>query len=149
MGPSATDLWSAFLFFDELAAVASGKHPRLGKAIALKEFSTEPHVVHCSLRAPGNLAQVEGALGDRALDVALEARVPLELPLTVAGTDHIAVCNKHVAAPWAKLLGLKLLPLPFHAPPLKAYLVWHASGQRDAGHKWVRERLVKLAARRD
>jgi LysR family transcriptional regulator, transcriptional activator for leuABCD operon len=147
VNPSATDLQSALLFSDELVVVASGKHPRIGKAITRKEFLAERHAVHCSLRAPGNLAQIEGALGDRALDVALEAREPLELPLVVAGTGYIAVCNKRLAAPWAKLLGLKLLPLPFRVPPLKGYLVWHASRQRDVGHKWVRDGLVKVAGR--
>ena len=91
--------------------------------------------------------QIEGALGNHALDVALEVREPLEVPVSVAGTDLIAVCNRRLASPWTKMLGLKLLPLPFRAAPLRAYVVWHRSRRRDAGHRWVREGIVRLAAK--
>jgi DNA-binding transcriptional LysR family regulator len=57
------------------------------------------------------------------------------------------VCNRRLASPWTKILSLKLLPLPFRAAPLKAYVVWHRSRRRDAGHRWVREGIVRLAAK--
>jgi DNA-binding transcriptional LysR family regulator len=143
--PASRDLQGAVLFSDELVVVASARHPRIGTTLSRKEFLAERHIVHCSFRLPGSLVQIEGALGDRALDVAIEAREPLELPLAVAGTHFIAVCNRRIAEPWVRLLKLKLLPLPFRAPPIKGHLVWHASRQRDAGHKWVRDGAVKLA----
>lgn len=143
--PAARDLQGAVMFTDELVVAASGSHPRIGKTLSRKEFLAERHVVHCSLRVPGSLVHIEGALGDRALDVAIEVREPLELPLAVAGTHFIAVCNRRLAEPWVQLLGLRLLPLPFRAPPIKGYLIWHASRQRDVGHKWVREGALKLA----
>ena len=144
---TARDLESAELFTDELLVIAAGHHPRIGKTLSRKQFLTERHVVHRSLRFPGNLVQIEGALGNHALDVALEVREPLEVPVSVAGTDLIAVCNRRLASPWTKMLGLKLLPLPFRAAPLKAHVVWHRSRRRDAGHRWVREGIVRLAAK--
>lgn len=144
---AARDLESALLFGDELIVVASGRHPRVGKSLSRRQFLSERHIVHRNLRFPGSLVQIEGALGNQALDIALEVREPFEMPVTVAGTDFIAVCNRRLAAPWVKLLGLKLLPLPFRAAPLKAYVVWHGSRKRDAGHRWVREGLIRLAAK--
>ena len=143
--PNVRDLESAVLFRDELVVVVSGQHPRIGRKITRREFLAEHHAVHCSLRVPGSLVHIEGALGDRLLHVAVEVREPPELPIVVAGTTLIAVCNRRVAEPWVNLLGLKLLPLPFRAAPLKSHLVWHSSRQRDAGHRWIREGVVRLA----
>lgn len=143
--PAARDLQGALMFTDELVVAVAGRHPRIGRTLSRKEFLAERHVVHCSLRVPGNLVHIEGALGDRALDVAIEVREPLELPLAVAGTHFIAVCNRRLAEPWVRPLSLRLLPLPFRASPIKGYLVWHASRQRDVGHKWVREGALKVA----
>jgi DNA-binding transcriptional LysR family regulator len=147
VAPARRELQGAMLFSDEFVVAASGSHPRIGTTLSRKQFLAERHVVHCSLRFPGSVAQIEGALGDRALDVAIEVREPIELPLVVAGTQFIAACNRRLAAPWVRFLGLKLLPLPFRAPPIKGYLVWHASRQRDVGHKWLREGALKLARR--
>jgi LysR family transcriptional activator for leuABCD operon len=140
--PSARDLEGAVLFNDELLVIASSRHPRLADTLTRREFLAERHVVHRSLRMPGNFAHVEGAVGGHDIDVAIEARGPLELPIIVAGTPYIAVCNRKLAEPWVRTLGLKLLPLPFRAPALKGWLVWHASRRRDAGHQWVRDGLV-------
>jgi DNA-binding transcriptional LysR family regulator len=142
---ASRDLQSGAMFADELVVAVSGRHPRIGTTLTRKEFLAERHIVHCSLRVPGSLAQIEGALGNRTLDVAIEVREPLELPLTVAGTSFIAVCNRRIAEPWVPVLGLRLLPLPFRVPAIKGYLVWHASRQRDVGHKWVREGVLRLA----
>jgi LysR family transcriptional activator for leuABCD operon len=143
--PVTRDVQSAALFSDEFVVVASGGHPRIGKTLSRRQFLAERHVVHCSLRVPGSLFQIEGALGNRALDVAVEAREPFEIPMLVAGTDFVAVCNRRLAEPWVDLLGLKLLKLPFRSPPLNGYLIWHASRGRDAGHKWVRDGVTRLA----
>ena len=143
--PQARDLESVVLFRDELVVVASRRHPHIGDKISRKEFLAARHAVHCSLRVPGSLVHIEGALGDRLLHVVVEVREPPELPIVVAGTDLIAVCNRRIAQPWVKMLGLKLLPLPFRAAPLKSYLVWHGSRRRDAGHRWIRDGVAHLA----
>jgi DNA-binding transcriptional LysR family regulator len=145
VAPAGPELKGAVLFSDEFVVAVSGSHPRIGRTLSRRQFLAERHVVHCSLRFPGSVAQIEGALGDRALDVAIEVREPIELPLMVAGTQFIAACNRRLAEPWVRLLGLKVLRLPFRAPPIRGYLVWHASRQRDAGHKWLREGALKLA----
>lgn len=144
--PAARDLQGAELFTDELVVVAAGHHPRIGTALSRRQFLTERHAVHRSLRYPGSLPQIEEALGHQTLDVALEVREPIELPIAVSGTDFIAVANRRLVAPWVKLLGLKVLPTPFRASPFKAYLIWHGSRRRDAGHRWVRDGTVRLAA---
>jgi len=143
--PQARDLESAVLFRDELVVVASRRHSDIGDRISRKKFLAARHAVHCSLRVPGSLVHIEGALGDRLLHVVVEVREPPELPIVVAGTDLIAVCNRRIAEPWVKMLGLKLLPLPFRAAPLKSHLVWHGSRRRDAGHRWIRDGVAHLA----
>ena len=143
--PVARDVQSSTLFSDEFVVVVSGSHPRIRTPLSRSDFLAERHVVHCSLRVPGSVFQIEGALGNRSLDVAVEAREPFEIPMMVAGTDLVAMCNRRLAEPWVNLLGLRLLPLPFRAPPLRGYLVWHASRSRDAGHRWVRDGVARLA----
>jgi DNA-binding transcriptional LysR family regulator len=143
--PTASDLEASVLFRDELIVVASASHPRVGQTLTRRQFLAERHAVHSSLRVPGSLAQIEAALGDRTLDVAVEVRGPFELPIVAAGTEYIAVCNRLLAHSWTGLLPLKLLPLPFRVPQLKGHLIWHASRKRDAGHRWVRDSVLRLA----
>jgi len=145
--PSARDLQAAELFTDELVVVATASNPRIGTSLSRRQFLSERHVVHRSLRYPGNLPQIEEALGHQSLDVALEVREPIELPIAVSGTGFIAVANRRLVAPWVKVLGLKMLPTPFRASPFKAYLIWHSSRRRDAGHRWIREGAIRLAAK--
>jgi DNA-binding transcriptional LysR family regulator len=145
--PVARDLQGAELFGDELVVVAGGHHPRIGATLSRRQFLSERHVVHRSLRYPGSLPQIEEALGHQTLDVALEVREPIELPIAVSGTDLIAVANRRLVAPWVKVLGLKVLPTPFRASPFKGWLIWHGSRRRDAGHRWIREGAVGLAAK--
>jgi LysR family transcriptional regulator, transcriptional activator for leuABCD operon len=144
--PSARDLQGAELFSDELVVVAAANHPRIADSLTRRQFLAERHVVHRSLRYPGNLPQIEEALGHQTLDVALEVREPIELPITVASTDFIAVANRRLVAPWTSTLGLKMLRTPFRASPFRAYVIWHSSRRRDAGHRWIREGAVRIAS---
>lgn len=145
--PAARDLDGVLLFRDELVVIAAAGHPRLGASISRREFLAERHATHTSLRMPGNLMHLETALGNRTLDVALEVREPVELPVVVAGTQFIAVCNRRLAESWRPTLKLKILPLPVRTPAIKAYLVWHRSRTHDAGHRWVRDGVARVAGR--
>ena len=142
--PIVRDLESIALFRDELVVIASRDHPRIGGRISKREFLAERHAVHSSLMAPSNQVEIEGALGHRMLDVAMQVREPLELPFWVSQSDLIAVCNRRLVEPLEDMLKLRLLPLPYRAPPITSYLVWHATKQRDAGHRWLREGVARV-----
>jgi DNA-binding transcriptional LysR family regulator len=143
--PRANDLDGMPLLRDELIVAAARHHPRIKGRITRTQVLAERHVAHTSVRSPASLAYLEGVLGRHALDVALEVREPIEIAIAVAGTDFIAACNRRVAEPWKDLLGLQLLPLPFRAAPIRSFVVWHRSRDRDLGHRWLRAGLARLA----
>jgi DNA-binding transcriptional LysR family regulator len=147
--PRANDLDSMPLLDDELIVAVASHHPRIKSSITRSQFLAERHVAHTSLRSPASLAYLEGVLGAHALDVALEVREPVEIAIAVAGTDFIAACNRRVAEPWKDLLGLRVLPSPFRVPPIRSFVVWHRSRDRDQGHRWLRNGLIRLARASD
>jgi hypothetical protein len=42
--------------------------------------------------------------------------------------------------------GVRLLPCPFDAGPVQEALWWHPVHTRDAGHIWLRDTAVRVAA---
>jgi LysR family transcriptional activator for leuABCD operon len=143
--PTKRDLESEALFKDELVVIAAEDHPRVRDSLTREQFISERHAAHASLRWPGSLPEIEAALGFRALDVAIEVRIPMELPVAVSGSELLAVCTRRLAEPWAKLLRLRVLAPPFVSLAFSSYLVWHATRHRDAGHAWLRGVIVRQA----
>ncbi len=143
--PSKRDLESEALFEDELVVIAAQDHPRVQGTLTQEQFMSERHAAHVSLRWPGSLPEIEAALGFKGLDVAIEVRIPLELPVTVSGSDLLAVCTRRMADPWCEPLRLRAFAPPFPAPSFSSYLVWHSTRHRDAGHAWLRNAVCRLA----
>lgn len=68
-----------------------------------------------------------------------------ELPALVVGTQRIATLQTRLARMYARILPLRLLPLPFELPPLQLVMQWNRHAEHDAAHRWLRQRLKRLA----
>jgi hypothetical protein len=62
----------------------------------------------------------------------------------VRRTDLAMTVPQHFAAEW----GLAALELPFAIPPLDWQLYWPTRLEHDASNRWLREKLLAIAARR-
>ena len=78
--------------------------------------------------------------------IAVTAESFLAVPMLVAGTDRLAVVQRRLAERLAATLALRLLPLPFEAVPLVEAAWWHPVHDRDAGHRWLRQCLMRAAS---
>lgn len=67
-----------------------------------------------------------------------------ELPALVVGTQRIATLQTRLARMYARILPLRLLPLPFEVPPLELVMQWNRHAEQDVAHAWLRGRLVRL-----
>lgn len=64
----------------------------------------------------------------------------------VAASSLLLTLPQQLGERYAQLLGLALAPLPVATPPLEMNLYWHHSANADAGHRWLREQILSLAA---
>lgn len=89
----------------------------------------------------------EGFLAAQGLhrQVAVVASSFNELPALVVGTQRIATLQTRLARMYTRILPLRLLPLPFELPSLQLVMQWNRHAEPDAAHRWLRNRLLRLA----
>jgi DNA-binding transcriptional LysR family regulator len=62
----------------------------------------------------------------------------LSVPFLIAGTRRIAVLQTRLAQRLAATAGVRVLPCPWDAVPLREAFWWHPSHRRDPAHQWLR-----------
>jgi DNA-binding transcriptional LysR family regulator len=62
----------------------------------------------------------------------------------VASTDLLVVLPRFYGEWFQRLMPLHLAPAPLPLPPLPILLYWHRNADSDAGHAWLRERILTL-----
>jgi LysR family transcriptional regulator, nod-box dependent transcriptional activator len=67
-------------------------------------------------------------------------------PQLVLGTERIATVATKLARKYARLLPIKLLPVPIDIPPMIEVLQWHRAHDQDPGHLWLRLQLRSVVA---
>jgi DNA-binding transcriptional LysR family regulator len=86
---------------------------------------------------------VDKLLADRGIERQVRFAAPYAgtlLPM-VARSDLVATVTGLSARMYAGWLPLKLLPLPFTAPPLAFSMVWHARTRNSPAAAWLRQKL--------
>ena len=68
-------------------------------------------------------------------------------PHLVVGTDRIALLTTRLAAKYAQLLPLRLVPFPVRIPPLVEVLQWHKAHSQNSAHMWFRTQIKDVASR--
>jgi DNA-binding transcriptional LysR family regulator len=66
------------------------------------------------------------------------------IPLIVAGTDLIVSLPSRVAEASARLVKMKVHPLPIPIPSFDVWLYWHPRVENDSANRWLREALLQL-----
>ena len=114
--------------------------------ISLADFVRLPHVL-TSLRQ-GERGVVDEALEKLGLSRTVVLTTPrfVVVPFLVAGAPVITTMHARLARLFAATLGLSLSPPPITLPEIKVTLLWHASYDEDAGHRWLRQTIVGVAA---
>jgi DNA-binding transcriptional LysR family regulator len=120
-------------------------HP-LGRrgALTLKEFLSARHVLISSMGSGHQ--QLERSLAEHGVEENVALRVPhfVVVPLIVANTDLIVSLPSHVAEVSARLVKIKVHPLPIPIPSFDVSLYWHPRVENDAANRWLRDALLQL-----
>lgn len=64
----------------------------------------------------------------------------LSVPAFIEGSELLAVMPSQLSHFGASTI--KSTPLPYPAPELKMYMLWHKKYQKDPKHKWFREQVI-------
>ena len=131
---------------EPLCVLMRADHPLAAHALTMEGYLQARHI--------GVSGRREGALFE---DIQLQQQ-GFKRQVQVRGQSYHAACHVVVASSllltlpqqlgerYADLLGLALQPLPVLTPTLDMTLYWHRSANADAGHRWLREQLIALAA---
>ncbi len=128
------------LFEDTFTCVVWAGNAVVGNRMSLEQYLDLGHVV---VNVAGNeppLNYDEHFLRRSNLRRRVEISVPMfnMAPQFVVGTDRVATITTRLAAKYAKVLPLRLLPLPIPMPPMVEVLQWHKVRQDDPAFQWFR-----------
>jgi DNA-binding transcriptional LysR family regulator len=127
---------------DQLVVVARKNHPLARKGLDLKTYLRCGHVVVSSRRTGPGIEDVELSRRGLQRNVKLRCQHYFAACRVVAQTDLILTMPETYAGVANEQYGNRILPLPFQAPPLDAYLYWHANAEEEPANRWLREQLL-------
>ena len=139
---------AADLFRDTWVCVVAADNPQVGERITLRQLAELPWAVYQRV--------LDASVGRQLSTLGVEPRVQVSvdsfqlLPALVAGTSRVAMVHarlaRHLGLGLDPAAGIRLLPCPFDAVPVQEALWWHPVHTRDAGHIWLRDTAVRVAA---
>ncbi len=143
------DLHRRTLFHDRIVCMLPREHPYAAAgALSLDKYLELPHIeVHAS-RGPGVAEKALAKLG-RERRLALTLPHFLVAPFVMMGGEHCFTLAERIALPMAKILPLKVLPLPFECPRVTVWAYWHERMHGDPAHAWLRRTIAEQAASLD
>lgn len=128
------------LFDTEFVCLFRRDHPLIGDAIDRELYARLDHVAVKRERDSGPGIELLAELG-------LEQRIKLTVPHITAippilhATDLVLTTTRGFAETYARMAGLRWLPLPFEIPAVEIAIFWHEKKQTDAASKWLRNFL--------
>lgn len=112
-------------------------HPLIGDEITPELYARLDHVAV--------KREIDSGRGIELLhELRLEKRIKLTLPHISAippivyATDLVLTTTRGFAETYARLSGLRWLPLPYKLPATDVAIFWHEKKQTDPGNKWLR-----------
>ncbi len=139
------NLRRARLFEERYVCMTRPDHP-LGRSapLTLKEYLAARHVVIASMGSGHQI--LERTLAERGMEDNVALRVPhfVVVPLIVASTNLIVSLPSRVADASARLVKVKVHPLPIPLPSFDVSLYWHARVENDAANRWLRNAMLEL-----
>lgn len=145
-GELPPELRTRLLFTDRFVSVLRAGHPA-ARRLTLERFVALEHVQIAPRARPGGM--LDALLADLGHSRRIARAVPYFLAglLLVAETDYVMTLSERLARGLASKLGLEVVETPVEIPPYALSMIWHPRNDRDAAHRWLRERLVESARR--
>ncbi|GAA3212802.1 LysR family transcriptional regulator [Actinocorallia longicatena] len=135
------------LLTGRLIGVVREGHPLSEVVVTKKRYAAADHV------AVSRTGRAHGEIDDLLAESGLSRNVVAVLPGYTAGLfmarESDVVCPfPSMLAPWTpRLLGLHTFDLPVEPPELAVSMAWHPRHDKDAAHRWLRDRVARLVLR--
>jgi LysR family transcriptional activator of mexEF-oprN operon len=114
--------------------------------ITLEDYVAVPHV----LGSPRGDAHgvVDDALAPLGLKRTIAVTTPhfAAVPFHLKGARLLSTVPQPAARIFAERFGLRASPVPVALPDVDVAMLWHASYDHDAAHRWLRGTVARLAA---
>jgi DNA-binding transcriptional LysR family regulator len=132
------------LYTERYVCIVHSEHPRIKTKITLNHYQEESHaVVSIPGLGQGHLGPVLKAKNIRRR-IGVYTHNWLGLSYIVSNTDYVASVPERLGRVFAGAGNIRVLPLPFEAPPLIIKQYWHQRYTKDAGSVWLRRVLKNL-----
>ena len=90
---------------------------------------------------------IDEALEERGLARTIATRASLlSIALMLVGSDRLAVVPRRVANYLASISPLILRELPFPAPRIALWMIWHRRLDSQPAHRWLRS-MIRMSVR--
>lgn len=137
------------LFEHPFTCIVRRDHPSVKHALSLEQFLGVGHIVVAQKGRSQELFETQMRQLGYTRRVELASPHFMSVPLLVAGSDLISTVPHAVAAIFATMAPLKLLPPPFETPLINLQQFWHRRVHGDPAIVWFRNLVAELFLGRD
>lgn len=135
------------LFEDTYVCVVGKTHPVVQSGLTLDAYLAYPHsIIDSGANQRNEIQDTLSELG-KTRNITKTSPHFLASLFTISQTDLLQVVPLGLVAGIADALDLRIMELPFSAPPLKISQVWHRRNDHSRPHKWLREQIAAAAGK--
>ncbi|MBS1844298.1 MAG: LysR family transcriptional regulator [Actinobacteria bacterium] len=142
---ASTDGPSVVVYEDRFLGVVAEDNAEVGERLTRRHLRELPYLSFRQGRARSmvDLALERMGLG-REPDATCESF--LGGAFLLPGTRMFAFLQERLIDELGKALALRAMKPPVDLPPLVTHMSWHPRSSHDVAHRWLRERILRLAA---
>jgi len=131
------------LYQDELCCLVNFKHRCLEEHWELEQYLAYRHIMVKNYSNERWLVDLKLAERNLKRNIALYVSDFNNAAELCCHTELILTAPKRFAEYTAKKMGLKVISLPIHVPPLTYPLFWHKNRNRDLAHSWLKQFIIE------
>lgn len=130
---------------EHLCVVASRTRSNIGDQLSLDTYTKAQHVILGRHFKLGSLLEIALRRDEVERSNVLVASSMLSMLLIASRSNLLASVPRKLATQYADDLDLVIYPLPVDLEELTIKMYWQQDQQEDPGHRWLRERLLRIA----
>lgn len=139
-----TGFHQRLLFHERYVCVASLDNELFAQGMSFEAYKQSPHAIADSSGMAHWMVDQQLARHNVVRQIGLVVPESLALPFVVPGSDLVVTMPSRVADRFAKMIPLRVMPLPVELDPYEILLFWHARVHMDPANQWLRQTLVAL-----
>lgn len=134
------------LFEERLVCVVRDDHPGVRQRLSVEQYTAMRHIQVAPRGRPGGL--VDDVLARKGRSRQVVRQVPFFFAglVLASRSDYVLTLPRRLAVAMAARFGLRILALPLGLGRYAVSQIWHPRHDADAGHRWLRGRIVAACA---